>query len=214
MATAANHANAIKGMIKEWYDKNNKTTLPPDLAALALRAGINPADIIPSCPTTPRKGKRKKAATPSTRDGAVKGSLSGRCFVLSGVWPKLEEEAGMRSGKERVKSRIERFGGKVTLAISGLTDALIIGEKLGDKKLTQAHKKEVKVIDITTLNCLITGELSLDEVQTKYASAQGALVQTENHPVQRQSQTHIPTEQAAASTAGQGGVQEIGHSDE
>jgi BRCT domain type II-containing protein len=61
------------------------------------------------------------------------------------MWPDLEEEAGLRSGKDRVKSCIERFEGKVTLAISGLTDALIIGEKPGNKKLTQVHKKEVKV---------------------------------------------------------------------
>jgi BRCT domain type II-containing protein len=99
-------------------------------------------DIIPSCLTTPRRGKRKKAATPSTWDGAVEGSLLERRFVLSGVWPDLEEEAGLRSGKERVKSCIEQFEGKVTLAISGLTDVLIIGEKLGDKKLTQAHEKD------------------------------------------------------------------------
>jgi hypothetical protein len=44
-------------MIKEWYDKNGKMTLPPDLAALALQAGINPVDILPSCPITPRRGK-------------------------------------------------------------------------------------------------------------------------------------------------------------
>jgi BRCT domain type II-containing protein len=130
------------------------------------------------------------------------------------MWPDLEEEAGLRSGKERVKLRIERFGGKVTSAILGLTDALIIGEKPVYKKLTQVHEKEVKVIDITTLNHLITGELSLDEVQMKNASAQGASVQMEDHPVQRQSQIHMPMEQAAAGTAGQGGVPEVGHSDE
>jgi BRCT domain type II-containing protein len=113
-----------------------------------------------------------------------------------------------------VKSHIERFGGKVTLAILGLKDAPIIGGKPGDKKLTQAHKKEVKVIDINTLNCLIMGELSLDKMQTKYAFGQGASVQTEDHPVQHQSQTHMPMEQAAAGTAGQGGVPEVGHSDE
>ncbi len=113
-----------------------------------------------------------------------------------------------------MKSHIKRFGGKVTSAISGLTDALIIGEKLGDNKLTQAHEKEVKVIDIHTLNHLITGELSLDEVQTKYASSQGASVKMEDHPLQRQSQTHMPTEQATVGTAGCSGVPEVGHSDE
>jgi hypothetical protein len=201
-------------MIMEWYDKNGKTTMPPDLAVLALQAGIDPTDIIPSCLTTPRGGKCKKTTTPYAWDGAVEGSLLGRHFFPSGMWPDLEEEAGLRSGKERVKLRIERFGGKVTLAISGLPDALIIGEKPGDKKMTQVHKKEVKVIDITILNHLITGELSLNKVQTKYASAQGASVQMEDHPVQHQSQTHMNTEQAAAGTAGQGGVPEVGHSDE
>ncbi len=72
----------------------------------------------------------------------------------------------------------------------------------------------MKVTDITTLNHLIMGELSLEEVQTKYASTQGALVQMEDQPVQPQSLTHMPMEQAAAGTAGQGGVPEVGHSDE
>ncbi len=138
----------------------------------------------------------------------------GRRFVLSGVWPNLKEEAGLRLRKDRVKSCIERFGGKVTLAISGLTDALIIGEKPVDKKLTQAYEKEVKVIDIDTLNHLIMGELSLDKVQTKYASGQGALVQMEDHLVQHQSQIHMPAEQAIAGTAGHGGATEVGLSNE
>ncbi len=212
----ANHADAIKGMIREWYNNNGKTTLPPDLTVLALRADINPAEIIPSCRTTPRKGKREKAAIHSAWDGAVEGSLSGRRFVFSGVWPYLEEEAWLRSGKERVKSCIERFGGKVTLVISGLTDAPVLVVKPGDEKLTQAYKKEMKVIDINinTLNHLITGELSLDKVQTKYTSGQGASVQMKDHPVQRQSQTHMHTEQAVVGTAGCDGVPEVGHSDE
>jgi NAD-dependent DNA ligase len=201
-------------MIREWYKNNGKMALLPDLTALALRVGINLAEIIPGCPTTPRRGKSKKAATPSTRDGLVKGSLLGRRFVLSGMWLDLEEEVGLRSGKDRVKSRIELFEGKVTSAVLGLTDTLIIGEKPRDKKLTQAHKKEVKVIDIDTLNHLITGKLSLDKVQTKYASSQGALVQTEYHPVQHQSQTHMLTDQPTAGTARHGGVPEVGHSNE
>jgi hypothetical protein len=213
-ATAANHANEIKVMIKEWYDKNGETTLPPDLGAFALRVDIDPTDIIPSCPTTPRRGRREKATTPSAWDGAVEGSLLGRRIVLSGMWSNLEEEAGLRSGKERVKLRIEWFGRKVTSAFSSLTDTFIIVEKPEDKKITQVHEKEVKVIDIPTLNHLITGELSLNKVQIKYAFAQAASVQMEDHPVQCRSQTHMPMEQAAAGTAGQGGVPEVGHSDE
>jgi hypothetical protein len=90
--TAPNHADAIEEMIREWYDKNGKTMLPPDIMALALRVGIDPTHIIPSCLTTPRRGKRKKAATPFAWDGRVKGSLLGRRFVLSGMWPDRKGE--------------------------------------------------------------------------------------------------------------------------
>jgi hypothetical protein len=107
LATAANHAKAIKGLIREWYNKNSNTMLPPDLMTLAFWAGINPAETIPSCPTTSRRGKREKAATPSAWDGAVEGSLLGRCFVLSGVWPDLEEEAGLiRKGEGEVTNQV------------------------------------------------------------------------------------------------------------
>jgi hypothetical protein len=87
-ATATNHANAIVGVIRGKYKDNNKTTLPPDLMALALRAGIDPAEIIPIIPnrlTTPRRGKRKKAATSSAWNGAVQGSLLVKHFVISGM---------------------------------------------------------------------------------------------------------------------------------
>jgi hypothetical protein len=47
METMANHANAITGMIREWYKDSGKMGLPPDLMALALQAGINPAEILP-----------------------------------------------------------------------------------------------------------------------------------------------------------------------
>jgi hypothetical protein len=56
-ATATNHADVIAGMIREWYEENNNTTLPQDLMALAPKAGIDPAEIIPNCLTTPRRGK-------------------------------------------------------------------------------------------------------------------------------------------------------------
>ncbi len=94
MATASNDADAIKGMIKEWNGKNGKMTLLPDLAESALRVGINPADIVLSCPTTTRRGKCKKAATPSARDGIVKGILLGRRFFSQACGPTLKKKQG------------------------------------------------------------------------------------------------------------------------
>jgi hypothetical protein len=69
-------------MIREWYKDNDKMMLPPDLTMLALRASIDPAEIIPNRLTTPRRGKHKKAATPSAWDGAAEGSLLGKRFGL------------------------------------------------------------------------------------------------------------------------------------
>jgi hypothetical protein len=64
--------------------------------------------------------------------------------------------------------------------------------------------------DINTLKHLIKGEHSLEKILTKHASDQGASsVHTKDHPVQRQSQTHKPMEQAIAGTAGLGGVPEV-----
>jgi BRCT domain type II-containing protein len=54
-----------------------------------------------------------------------------------------------------VRAHIKQFGGKVTSAISGITDVLVIGEKPGPKKLIKALEKEVKVINIDILNHLV-----------------------------------------------------------
>ncbi len=135
-------------------------------------------------------------------------------FVISGIWPDLGGGVGLKIGKERVRARIKQYGGKVTSAISGVTDILVIGEKPGPKKLIEALEKEVKVIDIDILNHLIWGELNLDEVQMLTAPNAEAPVHAVDHQVQHQSQMPTPTEQAHEGTVGPKGNPEFDHKNE
>jgi hypothetical protein len=90
----------------------------------------------------------------------------------------------------------------------------VIGESPGPKKMVEALKKEVKVIDINILNHMIRGELSLDEIRPLQASSQDGSVHPTDHQVRRQSQAPMPTKQANQGAAGPKGDQEVDHSDE
>ena len=80
-------------------------------------------------------------------------------FVLTGVWPFQGSGHGLALGKERVKSRIEKFGGTVTMSISRLTDALVISNAPGPKKVIEAHNRSKKIITLAQVNDLILGDL-------------------------------------------------------
>lgn len=63
--------------------------------------------------------------------------LDGKSFVVSGVFSMSRDE---------LKSLIEQFGGKNVSAISGKTDFLLAGDKMGPAKLTKAEKLGVQII--------------------------------------------------------------------
>ena len=64
--------------------------------------------------------------------GAVSNTaLKGKTVVLTGTFPEVGGGMGLTLGKDRVKSMVESFGGKVTSAISGRTDILIVGKEPG-----------------------------------------------------------------------------------
>ncbi len=113
-----------------------------------------------------------------------------------------------------MRARIKQFGGKVTSAISSVTDVLVIREIPGPKKLIEALEKEVKVINIDILNHLIWGELTLNKVWMLTAPDAGAPVHAVDHQVQHQSQMPTPTEQAHEGTAGPEGDPEFDHRNE
>lgn len=63
--------------------------------------------------------------------------LQGQSFVVSGVFSRSRDE---------IKKLIEEFGGKNVSAISGKTDFLLAGEKMGPAKKVKAEKLGVNII--------------------------------------------------------------------
>jgi DNA ligase (NAD+) len=64
--------------------------------------------------------------------------LNGNSFVVSGVFSEFS--------RDELKQSIKDNGGKVVSAISGSTDYLIAGDKMGPAKLAKAQKLEIKII--------------------------------------------------------------------
>ncbi len=72
--------------------------------------------------------------------------LAGKTFVITGTLPTL--------GRDEATALIQRYGGKVTGAVSGSTDYLLAGEKAGSK-LFKAQQLGVPVIDEAALRQLL-----------------------------------------------------------
>jgi hypothetical protein len=151
------HRKDIEGMIHEWIDGNGSHNIPAHLADLARRAHID----INTFTTPQRRGQcdKNQLSTPTAVEGAQGGILAGLRFVLTGIWPYQGSGHGLALGKERVKSRIEKFGGTVTLSFSRLTNALVIGDAPGPKKVIEAHNRSIKIITLVQVHDLILGDL-------------------------------------------------------
>ena len=54
-----------------------------------------------------------------TINGAMTGALRDKTVVLTGIFPEVGGGCGLNLGKDKVKSIVESFGGKVTGSISG-----------------------------------------------------------------------------------------------
>ena len=53
--------------------------------------------------------------------------LVGKTCVLTGVFPEVGGGAGLNLGKDRVRARVEAYGGRVPGSSSGRTDGLVGG---------------------------------------------------------------------------------------
>lgn len=58
-----------------------------------------------------------------------RGILAGKTIVLTGTFPEVGGGFGLNLGKDKTRAMIEKFGGRVTSAVSGKTDLLITGTK-------------------------------------------------------------------------------------
>merc|ERR1711892_422525 len=73
--------------------------------------------------------------------------LEGVTIVITGTGDSL--------GRDETKSLIERYGGKVTSAVSGKTSYLVVGDEPGESKIKKAKDKNVVIIDEDALLELI-----------------------------------------------------------
>lgn len=69
----------------------------------------------------------------------VSNHLDGKTFVVSGVFSRFS--------RDEIKAHIEAHGGKVSSSISGKTDFVLAGEKMGPEKLKKAEKLGVAIIN-------------------------------------------------------------------
>ena len=75
--------------------------------------------------------------------------LSGKSFVVSGVFEKF--------GREELKGTIKQHGGKVLSGISGKLDYLLAGDKMGPAKLKKAESLGVAIISEQEFILMIEG---------------------------------------------------------
>ena len=130
--------------------KPKKKPKSPTAGAVAERSAVAVA------------AKKKHASPPGGGGGVVAiprpgvglanpSAFVGKTVVLTGVFPELGGGAGLNLGKDRARTLIESFGGRVTSAVSGRTDALLVGKEPGMSKVSQARARGVTLLNFSQL---------------------------------------------------------------
>jgi len=86
---------------------------------------------------------------------AVEGPLSGFSFCVTGVLSRKRED---------VHAAIRAAGGTVQDKVKQGTSFLVTGEKVGAAKLTAAKKAGARIVDESTLERLLSAEISVNEL--------------------------------------------------
>lgn len=120
----------------------------------AIVAHANPSESIThSTAIVQAPGKKTKFQMPRPgQKGAIAGVFDGQRFVLTGLFPELGGGSGLNYGKDKMKALIENFGGRVTGAVSGKTNFVVVGKDPGASKVTKATSKSIPLIDLLALN--------------------------------------------------------------
>ncbi|CAN0589036.1 unnamed protein product, partial [Ectocarpus sp. 12 AP-2014] len=96
-------------------------------------------------------------------NGARADFLKGKTIVMTGVFPEIGGGAGLNQGKDRLRSMCESFGARVTSAISGKTDMLIVGKEPGASKVGKANASpKCQLVSLADLTMSIQGEQQLE----------------------------------------------------
>lgn len=85
-------------------------------------------------------------------NGAADSTLyDGKTFVMTGTFPEIGGGIGLDLGKSKVKALIQSFGGRVTSAVSGKTDYLVVGKDPGASKVNKAMSRNLPRIGLKSL---------------------------------------------------------------
>jgi DNA ligase (NAD+) len=103
---------------------------------------------------------------------ALSDRLAGKNFVISGSFE--------RHSRDELKALIELHGGKNLSAVSGATDYLLAGDKIGPAKLQKANKLGVRIISESDFEAMVGGEVLLPKDEPKEVKSE----ESEKIPVQ------------------------------
>jgi hypothetical protein len=114
-------------------------------AAAAAAAASPPPRGIPATASQVAKSPNPPAAlalaTPALAAATTTTCvLAGKTVVLTGVFPELGGGSGLDLGKARARALVEAHGGRVTSAVSGRTDILLVGREPGFAKVSAAQR--------------------------------------------------------------------------
>ena len=100
------------------------------------------------------------------------------------------------------------------MSISGITDALVVGDCLGVKKILEAHNRSLKIINIDQLKNLILGDLTLEDLTSAdYPNSVYAVLDAKKIQVQRHPQSSVHYEQANKGTPGETSLGQVDDAD-
>ena len=86
----------------------------------------------------------------SLAETRLSDTLAGKTFVVSGVFEHYS--------RDEIKQSVESHGGKLSSSISGKTDYLLAGERMGPEKRRKAEKLGVAILDEATYRKMIGDE--------------------------------------------------------
>mmetsp|Transcript_33665 Transcript_33665/g.39222 ORF Transcript_33665/g.39222 Transcript_33665/m.39222 type:complete len:203 (+) Transcript_33665:488-1096(+) len=144
--------------------KRSKAT--PDETVKATSA-ITKSDSSSTSTSTALTKKKQKFVIPKPGQAGAKDAslMEGKRFVITGTFPEVGGGIGLSLGKDAVKKMIESFGGKVTSAVSGKTDYLVVGKEPGRSKVSKAESRNLPMLNVRTLQKLMYGETDFEAVK-------------------------------------------------
>jgi len=163
----ANHAKLIRSRSTGQYPtgeeyKSGMVRSSPD----GSTGAPGRTSIVPGCSGSREVVLQQKVFTIPRpgRDGRP-GSMNLCNCNLTGIFPEVGGGVGLHLGKDRVTAMIESFGGKVTGAVSGKTNILVVGKEPGYSAIVAARtSKRIRLISLEDLaDCLRRGVVQIGQ---------------------------------------------------